>query len=281
MQAVEKYKDSQYASYVETPYRHPEIEHKYGDKVHILKNPVLLTQLGFLSSRDSRQPALSAMLNELYSSLIRIVINQEFPLKWEEIKTRMYDQTEMGILKIPIINPSTKVVVIEIPRAGTEPALICYNIINRTLDPRGVRKDTLEVSRKVDSQGRIIGAELYKAKIGGPVKDRILIIPDPMGATGSTLCTVLDEFKKEVGEYFILKIISLNLIITPEFIRNVHSRHPECVIYAVRLDRGLSDDAVFGSLPGTFWEREKGLNDHGYIVPGAGGLGEVLTGSEK
>lgn len=280
MEKIENF-DQQYSQYLKFPYRHPEIKHGYGNSVHILLNPVLLTQVSFLSEKKTRQPALSAMLNELYSSLIRIVINQEFLLKWVEIETRMIDHTERGKLRVPIVNPLTKVVVVEIPRAGTEPALICYDILNRTVDPEGVRKDTLEISRKVDSQGKVIGADLYKAKIGGAVKDRIIIIPDPMGATGSTLCTALDEFKKEIKEYYLLKVISLNLMITPEFIKNVHSRHPEVIMYAVRLDRGLSKENVFQTTPGTCQEEEQGLNEHGYIVPGAGGLGEILTGSER
>lgn len=273
--------DCQYTQYLDDPYRHPEIRHGYGERVHVLKNLGLLTQLAGLSSEKTRQPALSAMLKELYSSLIRIVVNQEFPLKWAETRTRMIGETERAVLRAPIISRSTKAVVIEIPRAGTEPALICYDILNRTVDPRGVRKDTLEISRKVDSKGRVVGAELYKAKIGGTVKDRILIIPDPMGATASTLCTVLDEFKREVRGYYLLKVISLNLIITPEFIRALHGKHPEVIIYAVRLDRGLSEDAILDTLPGSQWPKERGLTEHGYIVPGAGGLGEVLTGSEK
>jgi uracil phosphoribosyltransferase len=29
--------------------------------------------------------------------------------------------------------------------------------------------------------------------------------------------------------------------------------------------------------PGVEWERERGLNEQSYIVPGAGGMGEVLN----
>ncbi len=34
---------------------------------------------------------------------------------------------------------------------------------------------------------------------------------------------------------------------------------------------------ILRGVPGTFWDDEKGLNDHDYIVPGAGGLGEVMN----
>ena len=48
-------------------------------------------------------------------------------------------------------------------------------------------------------------------------------------------------------------------------------------IFAVRLDRGLSAPDVLATTPGTRWDEERGLNDIQYIVPGAGGVGEVLN----
>ena len=53
--------------------------------------------------------------------------------------------------------------------------------------------------------------------------------------------------------------------------------HPEVTVYAIRLDRGLSNDKVLNSVPGTFWDEEKGLNDNDYIVPGGGGFGEIMN----
>ena len=35
--------------------------------------------------------------------------------------------------------------------------------------------------------------------------------------------------------------------------------------------------AVLQTTPGKRWAEEKGLNDRQYIVPGAGGVGEVLN----
>jgi hypothetical protein len=50
-------------------------------------------------------------------------------------------------------------------------------------------------------------------------------------------------------------------------------------VYAVRVDRGLSARRVLASIAGEHWDRERGLNDRQYIVPGAGGFGELLSGS--
>jgi hypothetical protein len=55
--------------------------------------------------------------------------------------------------------------------------------------------------------------------------------------------------------------------------------HPEVVIYTAHLDRGLSPPEVLKAALGLYAERERGLNDVQYVVPGAGGLGELLTNS--
>ena len=75
------------------------------------------------------------------------------------------------------------------------------------------------------------------------------------------------------------KLIALHLIITPEYVRYIHTHYPQLVIYGLRLDRGLSDADVLATVPGTYHERERGLNEKDYIVPGAGGLGEVINNS--
>ena len=53
----------------------------------------------------------------------------------------------------------------------------------------------------------------------------------------------------------------------------------EVLVYALRLDRGLSPPDVLQTVPGTRWSDERGLTDHHYIVPGGGGLGEIINNS--
>ena len=66
---------------------------------------------------------------------------------------------------------------------------------------------------------------------------------------------------------------------TPEYIKKIQERHPDLVVYAIRLDRGLSPKDVLETTPGTHRDRERGLNDKHYIVPGGGGFGEILNNS--
>jgi uracil phosphoribosyltransferase len=139
-----------------------------------------------------------------------------------------------------------------------------------------VRQDHIIMSRMLGAADHVVGAGIGGMKIGGDVEGAFLLFPDPMGATGSSLSVALDTYKKKVpGKP--RKIIALHLIVTPEYLRRMSKDHPEMVVYAVRLDRGLSPDKVQGTVPGTYWDDEKGLNDHDYIVPGAGGLGEVMN----
>ena len=51
------------------------------------------------------------------------------------------------------------------------------------------------------------------------------------------------------------------------------------IVYAVRLDRGLSPPDVLETGLGERWDEERGLNDHQYIVPGGGGFGELMNNS--
>jgi uracil phosphoribosyltransferase len=72
----------------------------------------------------------------------------------------------------------------------------------------------------------------------------------------------------------------MHLIVTPEYLWRMRSNHPEVVIYAIRLDRGLSNRTVLRCPPGERWAEERGLNDRHYIVPGGGGFGELLNNAE-
>ena len=67
------------------------------------------------------------------------------------------------------------------------------------------------------------------------------------------------------------------MIATPEYLRAVLSGIDNLMVYTARLDRGLSPEDVHETIPGMRWSEERGLNDKGYIVPGAGGMGEVLN----
>jgi uracil phosphoribosyltransferase len=190
----------------------------------------------------------------------------------------MVDVTPEGIWQGEILARDTAAVVVALARAGLLPSQVTFDFLNQLLDPAGVRQDHLALGRTIDTEGHVTGAGLYASKIGGGVDNAVMLIPDPMGATGSTVSRVLNHYKSAVGGTA-KKVLALHLIVTPEYLRHVTQNHPEVKVYALRLDRGLSDPEVLASIPGTHWDRERGLTDHHYIVPGGGGLGEVINNS--
>lgn len=262
--------------YQSVAYRPCELEHRYGDQVHILSNPYLLTELAALCSPEVVQPRFNDLIEVCYRGLLERVVCAEFPRVHAEIPTRMQAVTEAGVYRGDVIDPETPVVTVNIARAGTFPSHVCYHQLNHLLKPSGVRQDHVVMERTTDAEGRVTGAGMHGSKIGGDVQDRMLLFPDPMAATGSSLSRVIQYYKDSV-EGVPKKIIALHMIVTPDYLRTVLTAHPEVCVYALRLDRGTSPAHVFDTIPGTHWDEESGLNERHYIVPGGGGFGEILN----
>jgi uracil phosphoribosyltransferase len=263
-------------AYDRIAFKPAQIEHRYGPSVHILADPLALTQLSQLCAKGTYQPEINRLVAILYRDLLRAVVNSEFPRRATATPTRMIDHTPHGVFHGETIDPEVRAVTVNIARAGTLPSQITYDFLNTLLDPRLVRQDHFVMARVLDNAEKVIGARISGSKIGGDVDDAILLFPDPMGATGGSMCTAIEAYQKDVvGKP--RKIIAANLIVTPEYVKRVTTSHPEAVIYALRLDRGLSPEEVFDTVPGTHWEKERGLDDRQYIVPGGGGFGEIMN----
>lgn len=260
------------------PYRPCEILHRYGERVHILGDPLSLAMLARVCAKSTVQPEMNRLVGELYRMLVHEVVAAEFPREPMAVPTRMIDVTPRGVWRGDAIATATPAVVVAVARAGLLPSQITYDFLNQVLLPEGVRQDHLALARTVDDKGGVTGAGVYGSKIGGPVDGAMLLIPDPMGATGSTISKVIEQYGAETyGRPG--KIIAVHLIITPEYLRYVTRKHPEVHVYALRLDRGLSAPDVLQTTPGERWDEERGLTDKHYIVPGGGGLGEVMNNS--
>ena len=263
-------------AYDTVPYRPSEIQHRYGKNVHIVASPYLLGQLATLCARETVQPAINRLVSSLYSDLAKIVIDAELPRTHVAVPTRMVDTTPQGVFYGEVIDPNTRAVTVNIARAGALPSQTVYDLLNWTLDPRKVRQDHIIMSRMLGANQEVVGAGIGGMKIGGDVDEAFLLFPDPMGATGGSLATAIDTYKKTVPGK-IRKIVNIHLIVTPEYLRKMTAEHPDVVIYAIRLDRGLSAPEVLATVPGTRWDEERGLTDHQYIVPGGGGFGEIMN----
>ena len=263
-------------AYDKIDYRAPQLEHRYGESVHIIADPLALTQLAKLCAKGTYQPEINTLVSVLYRDILRVIVNAEFPRRSTATATRMIDSTPHAVFHGETIDPEVRAVTVNIARAGTLPSQITYDFLNTLLDPRVVRQDHFVMARVLDDASKVIGAHISGSKIGGDVDDAILMFPDPMGATGGSICTAIEAYKGQVvGKP--RKIIAANLIVTPEYLKTVTTRHPEVTIYALRLDRGLSPAEIFDTVPGTHWDKERGLDDRQYIVPGGGGFGEIMN----
>lgn len=96
----------------------------------------------------------------------------------------------------------------------------------------------------------------YYFKMPSDMQDRDAIVLDPMLATGNSAVAAVDRLK-ETGPKSIRFVC---LLAAPEGLRNFHASHPDVPVYTAAIDRGL--------------------NDHGYIVPGLGDAGDRLFGTK-
>jgi uracil phosphoribosyltransferase len=262
--------------YENVPFRLSEMRHFYGPTVHLVGTPYLLSLLAKLCAKDTHQPEVNTLVRTLYAELVTMAINQEFPRRQAAIPTRMIEHTPRGIYQGEVLDPNVRAISVNIARAGTLPSQVTYDLLNTILDPRLVRQDHIIMSRELDAAEHVVGSNIGGAKIGGDVDGAIVLFPDPMGATGSSLSTAIKMYKEKVPGTM-RKVICLNLIITPEYVKRITTDHPDALVYALRLDRGLSPPEVFTTAPGELWDKERGLDERQYIVPGGGGMGEVMN----
>jgi uracil phosphoribosyltransferase len=264
------------SAYAKSRFKPTEIEHRYGPNVHLLDDPLAWTQLARLCARETGQPEVGRLVRVLYERLSEVVLAAEFPRTRIDVPTRMVASSPQAVYRGVAVASSTKAVTVGIARAGTMPSQVVYDLLNEVIDPSSVRQDHLFMSRTTDEAGRVIGATWHDAKIGRDVDGRIILFPDPMGATGSSMISAITHYKTRL-DGAPAKCVVMHLIVTPECLKNLLAAHPDTIVYALRIDRGLSPADVLGTVPGTRWNEERGLDDRQYIVPGAGGVGELLN----
>lgn len=263
-------------SYKKFPTKKATITHQYGENVHIVSTPYLMSVLARVCHAKTQQPEFNSLIQTLYKNLFENVVNELFPTNIQVSPTRMKAHHPEGELEFEGIDTQLKVVMVDIARAGTIPSQVGFDFCHNFLLPENIRQDHIYCNRKVNEQGQVIGVTMSGSKIGGDVDKTIVLIPDPMGATGGTIDHVIKHYKQNV-QGKALFFAALHMIVTPEYITRMKREHPDLHIFAIRLDRGLSSDKVLNSIPGTFISEETGLNQFQYIVPGGGGFGELMN----
>jgi uracil phosphoribosyltransferase len=192
-------------------YRLPELTHAYGPNVHLLADPVLLTQLARLCKPEVIQPEITQLVRDMYHSLVRMVVAQEFPRQLVHVPTRMYESTPRAVWTGEVLDENVRAVTVNIARAGTLPSQVAFETLTHLLRPNQVRQDHVYMARQTNEQGGVVGVSMSGNKIGGDVDDAFVLVPDPMGATGGSLSNTISLYKS--GGSRARKLCSLHLII--------------------------------------------------------------------
>jgi uracil phosphoribosyltransferase len=252
--------------------------HRYGPDVHLLEDPYMLSLLARIGAPETDTDVLPGLVRSAYQRLLQAFFDREFPVVRDRVETRMAATEPRAFYEGPRLCQTTRLVICSVIRAGILPSQTCYETACEVLPADNVRLDFLNMSRVVDGDGQVVGVRMDGSKVGGSVEDAVVIIPDPMGATGGTVERAVEVYRAlEGGPPRV--IAALHLMVTPEAVQRLKTNVDGVKIYAGRVDRGLSPREVLASEPGTHPDQERGLNDVQYIVPGAGGMGELLTNS--
>lgn len=265
------------AHYTSLPRPSGAVSHHYGPQVHLLSQPYPMSLLARLCAPETTQPAVGRLVSRLYDWMLGEVSSRLLSTHQQRSATRMADSHPVeGAYTGERISEAQKVVVVDVARAGMLPAQQVYMNLHDIIPAANLRQDHVVASRTTDADGTVTGVALQAMKIGGGVAGATVLIPDPMAATGSSVAAVIEHYLSH-PDGPPRAIAVMHLIVTPEYLARITSRFPQVHIFAVRLDRGLSAPDVLQAPPGARWSEERGLNQIQYIVPGAGGVGELLN----
>lgn len=252
--------------------------HHYGPNFTLVQNTFLQTLLTELCQPETTQPQINRLIKKLYTGLVEVAANSVFSKESIQVDTRMTQTHPKNKLTAEVFSKNANVVSVNLARAGTFPSHICYDLLHSIFPANQIRQDHIFAARMTNNAQQVTGTHLGSYKIGGGVDNAYVLFPDPMGATGGTLTSAIDYYETQI-EGRARAYIALHLIVTPEYLKRVLNHKSQVKVFALRVDRGLSPDPVLQSPLGLYWDQEKGLNDMQYIVPGAGGLGELLNNS--
>ena len=205
--------------------------------VHVIEHPLVQHKLTML--RDERTgPKDFRDLMEEVAMLMAYEVTRDLATETVEV------QTPVGRAVGRIVS-GKKLAVVAILRAGLGMVSGVLRLIPAAkVGHFGVYRDpdTLEPVR-------------YYQKLPQDIRERDVIVVDPMLATGGSAAAAIDFIKQQGGT----SIRLLSLVAAPEGIARVHRDHPEVPIFVAAVDECL--------------------NDHAYIVPGLGDAGDRLYGT--
>ena len=207
-------------------------------KVVVFNHPLIQHKTTILRKKETTNKEFRELVEEI-TMLMCYEALRDLPLEDVEIETPICKTTQKMI-------KGKKMAVVPILRAG-------LGMVNGMLN--------LVPSAKVGHIGMYRDEETmqpheYYCKLPADIDKRLIVVVDPMLATGGSAIDAIDQIKKYGGEH----IKFLCLIAAPEGIDALSKAHPDVEIYCANVD-------------------EK-LNERCYIVPGLGDAGDRIFGTK-
>jgi uracil phosphoribosyltransferase len=208
------------------------------DGVTVVEHPLVQHKLTLMRDKARSTKAFRQLLHEI-GMLLCYEVTRDLPLEAIDI------ETPMASMKSPVL-AGKKLVFAPILRAG-------MGFVDGMLElVPSARVAHIGLYREPKT---LVSVEYY-FKAPEDVADRLVIVMDPMLATGNSAIAAVDRLKERGCN----NIRFLCLLAAPEGIEKLRAHHPEVHIWTAAID-----------------ER---LDDHGYIVPGLGDAGNRMYGTK-
>ena len=207
-------------------------------ELHVVDHPLVQHKVSRLRDKNTGSKEFRELVEEI-ATLMAYEATRELPLEEVEVET-------------PIATAKTKVLagkklgIVPILRAGV-------GMVDGLLSLMPVaRVGHIGLYRDPASHQPVE----YYCKLPVDAEQRLLIVVDPMLATGGSAVDALTQIKKRGCDNIKLMCI----IAAPEGIEAVRKAHPDVDLYVAAVDDHL--------------------NEHAYIVPGLGDAGDRLYGTK-
>ena len=207
-------------------------------KVTIFEHPLIQHKTTILRQKETPNKEFRETVEEI-TMLMCYEALRDLPLEEVEIETPI-KKTVQKVIK------GKKLACVPILRAG-------LGMVNGLLN--------LVPAAKVGHIGMYRDEETlqpheYYCKLPKDISERLIVVVDPMLATGGSAIDAISQIKSYGGKH----IKFLCLIAAPEGIEALAEAHPDVEIYCANVDECL--------------------NENGYIVPGLGDAGDRIFGTK-
>ena len=207
-------------------------------QLHVINHPMVQHKLTIMRDKETGSKDFRQLLNEI-SLLMGYEVTRDVPLEDVEIETPLCKMTAKRV-------SGRKLAIVPILRAGIGMVEGLLNLVPVA------RVGHIGLYRNEETHNPVV----YYCKLPEDIQDRMVIVTDPMLATGGSACDALAMLK----ERGCTNIRQMCLVGAPEGIERVQREHPDVDIYLAAVDERLNETA--------------------YIVPGLGDAGDRIFGTK-